>query len=288
MDQRALELLEHGIRDMYDAEQRFVQSLEKMERNADDPSLAKGFRRHKDVTENQVKRLEKAFREMDKEPRREPCAAAKGLVTEYDTFVMEHRGGNGLLDAFAANAGLKVEHYEIASYRALVNLAEFCDLDGVAKLLSETLAEEEQAAAEMMSASMKLGAKLAGASTTKVATRGVASMFDHARENTFAAIGGARAVTGRAADRVASARRTTKAKAKASKRKAKSPAKRTTSRAKTTARSASKTAKRKPARKPTRKRTTARATTRRPARKMSRKPTARRSTRSTTRRRSAR
>ena len=259
MDQRAIELLEHGMRDMYDAEQRFAQSLDKMQRNADDPSLKSGFRRHKDVTENQVKRLEHAFQELNRPAKREECAAAKGLVAEYENFIAEHRPGNGFLDAFAANAGLKVEHYEIASYRALVNLAEFCDLDKVARLLSQNLAEEEQAASEMMSASMKLGAKLAGASAAKVATRGVASMFDRARENTYAAIGDVKATAGTASARVRSRAKKAKPKPKArpSARKPRSAAKRKTTRAKPKAKAATRKTAR-PTRRTTRKKPTAR------------------------------
>jgi ferritin-like metal-binding protein YciE len=275
MDQRAMELLEHGMRDMYDAEQRFAVSLDKMQRNADDKSLADGFRRHHDVTLNQVKRIEKAFRAIGKEPSKETCKAAKGLVDEYEGFVIEHRGGNGLLDAFAATAGLKVEHYEIATYRALVNLAGFCDQAAVADLLSKNLAEEEQAAAEMMSASTKLSAKLAGASAAKVAASAVGSAFDHARENTFNAIGGVRAVAGHAVDRMDSRRK--KAKAKAKTRKAKTTARRTktTAKRKVAARKPTKPT-RKATRKPARKRTTASSrTTKRPTRKST---TARRKT----------
>src|SRR5688572_27162357 len=110
MDQRALELLQHGLKDMYDAEQRFSESLVKMAKNADDKTLANGFKRHKDVTDNQVKRLEEAFREMDLRPERETCKGATGLIAEYESFVEEHKDGNGLLDAFSATAGLKVEH----------------------------------------------------------------------------------------------------------------------------------------------------------------------------------
>jgi ferritin-like metal-binding protein YciE len=225
------------------------------------------------VTLNQVKRIEKAFRAIGKEPSKETCKAAKGLVDEYEGFVIEHRGGNGLLDAFAATAGLKVEHYEIATYRALVNLAGFCDQAAVADLLSKNLAEEEQAAAEMMSASTKLSAKLAGASAAKVAASAVGSAFDHARENTFNAIGGVRAVAGHAVDRMDSRRK----KAKAKTRKAKTTARRTktTAKRKVAARKPTKPT-RKATRKPARKRTTASSrTTKRPTRKST---TARRKT----------
>jgi len=280
MDRRALELLEHGLKDMYDAEQKFARSLEKMASNADDKSLRSGFVRHQAVTENQVKRLEQAFEELNQTPQRENCSAANGLVTEYEKFVEEHRGGNGLLDAFAANAGLKVEHYEIASYRGMVDLAEYCSLDKVADLLRKNLAEEEQAAAEMMAASNNLSAKLAGAPVRKIATQAFATAFDQAREGTMATvgatIGSARAAAGRVGSAVERAERRgrrvkagTKRKTTATRKKASAKrgtatrkAKTTARKAKATTRKAKTTAKRKATRsRPAAKRSTARKST---------------------------
>lgn len=243
MDQRAMELLNHGLKDIYDAEHRFADALQKMERNAHDKSLANGFRRHKEVTENQIKRLEDAFREMGETPSKESCAGARGLIQEYDSFLEEHRDGDGLLDAFAASAGLKVEHYEIASYRTLVDLAELCDLSEVSALLRQNLAEEEQAAAEMLSASARLGAKLAGAPVRKVAQRGGGDVISHAREGAMSAMGAARTVAGSVGDAIerterrgrrATAKRRTSSTRTSSARTG-SSARKTTTRAKSTA-----------------------------------------------------
>ena len=112
--------------------------------------------------------------------------------------------------------------------------AEFCDYDGAAKLLKRNLAEEEQAAAEMQSASTKLSAELAGASTSDVAQRSLGAVVDQVREETYAAVGGVRSVgeqaVGRARKAVRKAERRGRTKMKG---------------AKTTARSASSTVKRK-------------------------------------------
>jgi ferritin-like metal-binding protein YciE len=179
MTTKARELLEHGLKDMYDAEHRFTKALGTMIDNAHDRSLVDGFRRHRDVTKNQVKRLEQAFEEIGSRPSREECPAAKGLVREYEKFVEEEGAADGLHDTFAATAGLKVEHYEIASYRALIDLAEFCDYGGAARLT-------------------KLSGELAGASTADIAQRTLGSMVDQAREGTLHAVGGVRAVGERA------------------------------------------------------------------------------------------
>ncbi len=243
---KARELLEHGLKDMYDAEQRFTKALGVMTDNAHDRSLADGFRRHQEVTRGQVKRIERAFKEIGSRAVREECPAAKGLVREYEKFLEQEGAGNGLLDAFAATAGLKVEHYEIASYRALISLAEFCDYGGAAKLLKQNLAEEEQAAAEMQSASTKLSAELAGASTADVAQRSLGAMVDQVREGTLAAVGGVRAVGEQAVGR---ARKVV--------RKAENRGRTKMKRGTTTTRSAASTVKRKAKKKPVTSRTRA-------------------------------
>jgi ferritin-like metal-binding protein YciE len=229
MQREAFELLEHGLKDMYDAEHKFVDALGKMVENASDRSLADGFRRHQEVTRGQVRRLERAFNEIGTSPEREECAGAKGLIEEYQKFVKEQGPDGELVDAFAAGAGLKVEHYEIASYRNLVDLAEFCGEDGAAKLLKQNLAEEEQTAVEMQTAATKLGAKLAGASATAVAGRAVGSMVSQAREGTMRAVGGALAVGDRAVGRTQSALRTAERRGRKVKAKGRSATRRTAS-----------------------------------------------------------
>lgn len=235
---KAKKLLEHGLKDMYDAEHRFVDALGTMIENAHDRSLADGFRRHREVTKGQVKRLERAFEDIGSSPQRTECPAARGLVREYEKFVEEETSGDGMLDTFAATAGLKVEHYEIASYRALVDLAEFCDFDKAARALKQNLAEEEQAAAEMQAAATKLSAELADAPTTAVAGRAVGAMFDQVREGTMSAVGGVMTVGERAVGRARGALKTAERRGRkrvaASRRKTTSTARRTTSTARKT------------------------------------------------------
>jgi ferritin-like metal-binding protein YciE len=281
METQARELLEHGLRDMHDAEQRFVQALGTMTENAKDPSLADGFRRHQAITRNHVRRLEQAFEIMGTSPQRIECPGARGLIREYEQFAQDHPGGDGIMDAFAASAGLKVEHYEIASYRALVDLAQFCDLGGCARLLKQNLAEEEQAAAEMQSAATNLGAELAGASPAAIAGRTFGAITDQMREGTLVSLGGAKSVAGRAvgsarkAVRTAERRgrtvrtktaRSTKARTRTGKTKTttrRTGARATTARRKTTARATGARRKTTPGRSSTRSRRPAASRTRR-------------------------
>lgn len=290
MREKAHKLLEHEMKDMYDAEQRFVDALGTMIDNAHDRSLADGFRRHREVTKGQVKRLERVFDEIGIRPQRVECPAARGLVREYEKFVEQEPSGDGMLDTFAATSGLKVEHYEIASYRSMIDLAVFCDYNGAARLLKQNLAEEEQAAAEMQVAATKLTAKLADAPLTAVAGRTVGKMVDQVREGTMNTVGGVIAVgdraVGSARGAVRKAERRGRKKVTSAKRGRTSTSKRATSKARGTAKKAKKTAKRATSKA----RTTARATARRATsttRRTARSSTGPASRRTSARRRSA-
>jgi len=164
MPDNGRELLLHGLRDMYDAEHRFAEALGTMADQASDRMLADGFRRHREVTRGQIRRLEQCFMAMGERPQREQCAGAEGLVSEYERFMRKQQPDRKTLDVFAADAALKVEHYEIAAYAGMIDLALRLDVDGCARFLQDNLKEEEAAAAELEMSARRLGAELTGSS----------------------------------------------------------------------------------------------------------------------------
>jgi ferritin-like metal-binding protein YciE len=264
MAKRGQELLEHGLGDMYDAEHRFADALETMIEQVTDESLVDGFTRHLRVTKGQIRRLETCFDELGKTPRREDCPGSKGLIAEYQKFVKEEKPDAATLNAFAAEAGQKVEHYEIVSYRSLVNLAQFLGFETCARLFKQNLAEEEEAAAELRSAGEILAAELTGAPTPGVVRRAAGTVFDQMREGAVVTVGTAKTVGGIATRRTGKAieraeRRGRRAVRSAQKR-GQAAKRKTTRTAKTAARKTT-------ARKATRPRTTAASRSRSTARK---------------------
>lgn len=272
MTARGKSLLEHGMRDMYDAERRFVDALETMIKGTTDPTLEEGFRRHQRITKEQIRRLERAFDEIGVTAKREDCPGSKGLIAEYQKFVKEEKPDAATHDAFAAEAGLKVEHYEIASYRTLMSLAQFLGYDACVRLFRQSLAEEEQAAAELQSEGTRLSAELTGVGMTGLAVRAGVSVLDTVREGTLIAAQTARSVGGAASRRAGKAvqraeRRGRKAVRSAQARgratRAKSTRAKTTSTRKTTARKT--VVAKRPARKPAARKKTARSRSRKGA-----------------------
>jgi ferritin-like metal-binding protein YciE len=66
-----------------------------------------------------------------------------GLLREADSIISETEEGTMTRDAALIIAAQKVEHYEIATYGGLVQLALTMKLERVADILEKTLREEE-------------------------------------------------------------------------------------------------------------------------------------------------
>jgi ferritin-like metal-binding protein YciE len=137
------ELSLEGLRDIYDAEHQITEALPKMAKAATSAELRKAFETHLTQTENQIKRLEQVFELMGAKAERKTCLAAKGLIAEANEHMKETEEGP-LRDAVMIEAAQKVEHYEIASYGTARTFARQMGNEEVAKLLEETLNEEEQ------------------------------------------------------------------------------------------------------------------------------------------------
>jgi len=115
-----------------------------MKKAATSEELATAFEDHLAQTEEQVERVEKVFELLDMTPRAKKCEAMEGLVKEAQNIMEELPKGSAVIDAGLIIAGQKVEHYEIAAYGSLVQLAKTMGENEIADLLQETLDEEKQ------------------------------------------------------------------------------------------------------------------------------------------------
>jgi ferritin-like metal-binding protein YciE len=136
------DLLEHELKDLYNAENQLVKALPKMAKAASHPDLRAGFETHLEETQGQVKRLERIFKQLDMGTRGKKCEAMEGLIEEGKELISE-KPGPAVLDAGLIAAAQKVEHYEIASYGCARTWANQLGLTEVAELLEETLEEEK-------------------------------------------------------------------------------------------------------------------------------------------------
>ena len=133
------------LKDIYWAEKHLLKVLPKMEKNATASELKKAFADHRKVTEGHATRLEQVFGLLKEKPAAKKCEAMAGITKEGDDIISETDKGTETRDVGLIFAAQKVEHYEIATYGSLAELARTLNLKNVADILEKTLAEEKEA-----------------------------------------------------------------------------------------------------------------------------------------------
>ena len=143
MKTKSLEdLFQDMLKDVYYAERKILKALPKMARGARSPELQAAFEKHREETELQIERLQQVFELIGKPARGKTCPAIEGIIEEGEE-VLESFAGSDAIDAGLIATAQAVEHYEIARYGTMCRWAELIGQKQAAKLLKETLAEEE-------------------------------------------------------------------------------------------------------------------------------------------------
>jgi len=132
------------LKDILWAEQHLVEALTKMQQAATTEVLQEAFEDHKYATQKHISRLEKVFSLLGEEAKPQKCDAMEGLTKEADAMIEETEEGSMTRDAALIIAAQKVEHYEIATYGSLVQVALTLGYGQVASILDKTLLEEEE------------------------------------------------------------------------------------------------------------------------------------------------
>ncbi len=138
-------LFKDAIADLYWAENHLVKALPKMISAATAPELKSAIESHLEETKGHVSRLEQVFELLGEKPIAKKCDAMEGLTKEAEGIVEGTEPGTATRDVGIILASQKVEHYEIASYGGLHQLATTLSFTDVAGILAQTLAEEKQA-----------------------------------------------------------------------------------------------------------------------------------------------
>jgi len=136
------DLFIHELRDLYDAEKQLAQALPLMAQAANASELRDGFKTHLEETKEHARRLEQIFKGLGTSPEGKSCKAMAGLIAEAKE-TLDEDADPAVLDAALIVAAQKVEHYEIAGYGSVSTFARVLNYDDAAKLLKQTIAEEE-------------------------------------------------------------------------------------------------------------------------------------------------
>jgi ferritin-like metal-binding protein YciE len=133
-----------SLKDIYWAEKHLVKALNKMQKNATNEELKSAFEEHRSQTEEHVARLEQVFEALGKKAMGKKCEAMEGLTAEAESIIEETKEDTQTRDAALIMAAQKVEHYEIATYGGLVQLAKTLQQKKIADILAQTLQEEKE------------------------------------------------------------------------------------------------------------------------------------------------
>jgi ferritin-like metal-binding protein YciE len=129
------------LKDLFSAENQLVKALPKMAKAATSEELRSGFEKHLEQTKGHVQRLEEIFESLDESPKGKKCVGMEGLVKE-GSEVMEEDFEDAVLDAGLIGAARRVEHYEMAAYETVYELAKVLGHTKHASQLEKTLGEE--------------------------------------------------------------------------------------------------------------------------------------------------
>jgi ferritin-like metal-binding protein YciE len=144
-DSRLEEFFHEELKDIYWAEKHLVKTLPKLAKAASNVELKAAFTEHLEVTKEHVTRLEQVFEILGEEPQAKKCDAMEGITKEGESVIEDTEDGTATRDVGLILAGQKTEHYEIATYGGLTQLANTLGYEEIAAILAETLAEEKQA-----------------------------------------------------------------------------------------------------------------------------------------------
>jgi ferritin-like metal-binding protein YciE len=132
------------LKDIYYAEKQIAKTLPKMKKAATSEELKQAFESHLAMTEEQITRLEKVFELVGEKAKGKTCEAIEGIIKEGEGIIADTDSKTATRDVGLIFAAQKVEHYEIATYGGLAQLAETLGLSEASQLLHTTLEEEKQ------------------------------------------------------------------------------------------------------------------------------------------------
>ena len=152
------ELLVDELKDLYSAEKQIVRALPKIIKAVSTPELQHGLSNHLEETKGQVVRLEKIGEILGKKMTGKTCVGMKGVLEE-GSEVLEDTDKGIVRDAALISACQRVEHYEMAGYGSVRDIAKQLGQTEIASLLDETLTEEENADKTLTGASRRVNAR---------------------------------------------------------------------------------------------------------------------------------
>jgi ferritin-like metal-binding protein YciE len=133
------------LQDIYWAEKKLIKKLRKLGEAATSKQLKNALEYHFTESHGHVDRLERVFTLIGEDAESKKCPAMAGIMEEGEDIIDKTDEGSPQRDVGIIFAAQKAEHYEIATYGCLVQLANTLGFMEAKDLLGQTLAEEKRA-----------------------------------------------------------------------------------------------------------------------------------------------
>ena len=144
------DLFLHELGDILYVEKQLVNEvLPKLIGEVQDPKFRKGLEKHREETRTHITNVEQVFDELGENPKTEECIGFEGLKKEQEKLVGE--SSEDLIDLVNTGAAARTEHYEIAAYTGLIEMARALGEPNAVTLLDENLKSEKQTLREVES-----------------------------------------------------------------------------------------------------------------------------------------
>jgi ferritin-like metal-binding protein YciE len=135
----------HGeLKDLYQSEMHSREILPVMKMAASCGALVAAFEAHYEQTLEHLDRLKQVFYMLGYPPEAGKCEAMEGLVAEAERMIGETENGTATRDTGLIMTAQKIEHYEIATYGSLQQVAVSLGYDEAAAVLQQVLSEKKE------------------------------------------------------------------------------------------------------------------------------------------------
>lgn len=138
------DLFVQELKDLYNAERQIQDALPKMVEKASNQELKDAFNEHLQLTGEHVQRLEQIFDTLQESPTGMKCKGMEGIIDESKDLLKQDANPD-VKDAGLIGQAQRVEHYEISGYGTARTYAERLGFSEAARMLGQTLQEEEEA-----------------------------------------------------------------------------------------------------------------------------------------------
>ena len=147
------DLFLHELGDILYVEKKLTGHAE-AHRRGSGPDFRKGLERHLEQSKGHVSTSSRSSTRWEEQSETETCLGFEGLKKEHDEMISEVSGD--IVDMVDAGAAARTEHYEIAAYNSLIEMARALGESEAVGLLEENLKEEREALHEVESVAKKL------------------------------------------------------------------------------------------------------------------------------------